>query len=183
MSILEFLGFKRTPDAPESAEAGDTQTVRKIARQLDDLPPERARFIAAFSYILSRVAHADLDISDDERAAMERIVMEHGGLPEAQSVIVVQMARQQALLFGGTENYLVTREFNKIATREEKLQLIDCLFAVSAADSVICAAESRTIRQVADELMLEHADYIEIRARYRDQLGVFKPSEDATDPS
>ena len=178
MSILEWLGLRKTEVAAEGQAAGDTHTVRKIVRQLDGLPAERARFVAAFAYILNRVAHADLDISDDERGAMERIVTEHGGLPEAQAIIVVEVARQQTLLFGGTENYLVTREFNAIASREEKLRLLDCLFAVSAADQTICAAESRTIRQIADELMLEHADYIDVRSRYREHLAVFQAEDE-----
>ncbi|NIM63068.1 MAG: hypothetical protein GTO30_15925, partial [Acidobacteria bacterium] len=62
--------------------------------------------------MLSRVAHADLDISDDETRAMEELVIETGGLPEEQAIIVVQMAKTQNLLFGGTENYLVAKEFN-----------------------------------------------------------------------
>lgn len=172
MSILEFLGFKRRP-LPEP-ERPETQTVRKIVDRLDHLPPERARFTAAFAYILSRVAHADLDISGEEQAEMERIVQDEGGLPEELAIIVVQMAKTQALLFGGTENYLVTREFNRIAGKKEKHDLLRCLFAVSAADRSISNTESRTIRQIADELMLEHAEYIAIRAEFVEHLDVLK---------
>jgi hypothetical protein len=95
--------------------------VRKIAAALDRLDPDRARYIAAFAYILSRVARADLQISDVELREMERLVQEHGGLPEEQAVLVVQMAKTQSTLFGGVENFLVTREFDKIATREQKI--------------------------------------------------------------
>ncbi len=97
--------------------SGDTETVRRIVETLDRLPDAEARQLAAFSYILSRVARADLEISAEETRAMERIVHELGGLPEEQAILVVQMAKTQSLLFAGTENFLVTREFNRLASQ------------------------------------------------------------------
>ena len=175
MSILEFLGFKSQADAGSSA--ADTETVRSIVEQLDHMEPERARYVAAFAYILSRVARADMHVSKEETRAMERIVMEHGALSEEQALIVVQMAKSQNLLFGGTENFLVTRQMSRIATRAQKLALLDCLFAVSAADDSISTAEDSVIRQIATELLLEHADFISVRSRFRDHLAVLKKKE------
>ncbi len=178
MSILEFFGFK--PPADEESGAADTKTVRRIVEQLDHMEPEQARYVAAFAYILSRVARADLKVSDEETRAMERVVMEHGELSEEQAVIVVQMAKSQNLLFGGTENFLVTREMGRIATRAQKLALLDCMFAVSAADDSVSTAEDTVIRQIATELLLEHADFIGVRSRFRDYLAVLKNRESET---
>ena len=141
---------------------------------LDQLEPERARFIAAFGYILGRVANADLKISPEETRAMERIIKERGGLPEEQALIVVQTAKTRAQLFGGTENFLVTREFSRIATREQKLALLDCLFAIAAADDGVSAIEDNEIRQITNELGLGHPDFIAVRSEWRDQLTVLK---------
>jgi len=88
------------------------------------------------------------------------------GLDEAQAVMVVQMAKTQSILFGGVENFLVTREFDKIATREQKIALLHCLFGVSAADLSISSAEDTTIRAIADELHLDHADFIAVKSVY-----------------
>ena len=169
MSIRSFLGIPEK-DSP----AGDTETVRKVIAALDQLDPARARFIAAFGYILGRVANADLNISPEEIRAMERIIMERGGLPEEQAVIVVQTAKTRTQLFGGTENFLVTREFSRIAAREEKLALLDCLFAVAAAEGGISTAEDNEIRQIVNELGLGHPDFIAVRSRWKDQLTVFR---------
>jgi len=177
MSIWEFLGLKKTEPVARprpKASTAETETVRKIVAQLDQMEPDRAKYIAAFSYILSRVAHADLNISPEEVAAMERIVMEHGGLPEEQAVLVVQMAKTQSTIFGGTENFLVTREFNRIATREQKLGLMDCLFAVSSADLSVSTKEEAEIKTIASELKLDHSDYIAVRLRYKEFLAVLK---------
>src|SRR5215510_3415199 len=174
MSILKFLGLSPERNAPP-----ETETVRKIVRQLDQLPENQARYIAAFAYLLSRAARADLDITPDETHVMERIVMQEGGLPEELALLVVQMAKTQNQLFGATENYLVTREFERIATREQKLALLECLFAVTAADDNITGAEDNVINQISSELKLSHADYIAARSHFRQYLAVLKPSKDA----
>jgi uncharacterized tellurite resistance protein B-like protein len=54
------------------------------------------------------------------------------------------------------------------------MSLIHCLFAISAADDSVSSVEDKVTRQIADELLLEHSDYIEIRARFRDYLEVLK---------
>ncbi len=175
MSIWKFLGLdKAEPERREETPSAETETVRKIVEQLDRMEPERARHIAAFAYNLSRVAHADRHISAEETRAMERIVMEMGGLPEEQALLVVQMAKTQSRLFGGTENFLVTREFNKLATREQKLRLLECLFAVSASDQSISTAEDNEIRQISKELLLSHKDFIQARLAFREHLAVLK---------
>ena len=179
MSIWKFLGLEAA--APKKKSQGtsvsaETETVRKIVGELDRLEPERARYIAAFAYLLSRVAHADLHISPEETHAMERIVRERGGLPEKQAILVVQMAKTRSLLFGYTENFLVAREFHKIASREQKLSLLDCLFAVSSADKSISTVEDNEIRKISRELHLSHQDFIAVRLNYRDHLAVLKNS-------
>ncbi len=76
---------------------------------------------------MSRVAHADLFISDAETARMLELIQRIGHLPEAQAVVVVEIAKSQARLFGGTENFLVTREFVKIASDLQRQELLECL--------------------------------------------------------
>jgi uncharacterized tellurite resistance protein B-like protein len=181
MGIVEFLNsFKRRLEdnhgrgGAEKSARDETETVRKIVRQLDSLEPERARFIAAFAYILSRVASADMNISDAETEEMERQVIHLSGLPEDQAVLVVQIAKTQATLFGGTENFLVTHEFKEMTNLEQRLALLECLFAVAAADKVISSVEEREIRLINDELQLTHDQFIAARFKFREYVAVLK---------
>jgi uncharacterized tellurite resistance protein B-like protein len=170
MSILKLLGLK--PHAP--AVTGDTETVREIVARLEALPPERARRLAAFAYVLGRVAHADLKISAAETRRMEEILQRVGHLPEDLAVLVVEIAKRQNLLFGGTENFLVTREFKEITRPEERQELLDCLFAVAAADDSISGAEEVQLRQVAGELGFSHAEFVAARAAWSDKREVLR---------
>ncbi len=172
MSIWGFFGLKKKDSGRDSAS--ETKTVRKIVNALELLEPKRARYLAAFAYILSRVAHADLDISTEETRKMEGIVTELGSLPAKQAIVVVQMAKTQSSLFGETENFLVTREFNELATQEQKIRLLHCLFAVSSSDELISTRENSEIRLIARELMLDRKDLNKVRSSYREHLAVLK---------
>ena len=171
MSILDWLGLRRDE---REAGSGDTETVRRIVRELRSLDPSRARHLAAFAFILARVAHADLEISEEEMRKMERILQDVGKLPEAQAVLAAEIAKRQSELTGGTENFLVTRELKDVATREECRDLLDCLFAVSAADDSISSAEEAQIRQIASELGFSLEEYVEIRSAWNDKRAVLK---------
>jgi uncharacterized tellurite resistance protein B-like protein len=172
MSLLRFLGLGSAARA--EAEAEETASVRRIIEALDRMEPTAARYLARFAYVLGRMARADLAVSDAETRAMERIVMDRGRLTEAQAAVAVQIAKSQNALFGGTDDYLVTREFAAGASREEKLALLDCCFAVSAADRDIGGEEEAELRRIATELGLSHADLVTARTAYREYLAVLR---------
>ena len=170
MSFLRhFLGLE--PTAARSDEGG---AVRRIIHALEQQDPETARYIARFSYVLGRVAFADSSASAAETHEMERIIRERSKLPEAQAVLVVEIAKSENLLFGGTEDYVVTREFAREATRDQKLVLLDCCFAVSAADQDVSVEEDNVIARIATELGLTHDDFIKARMAYREYLAVLR---------
>ncbi|HWN42600.1 MAG TPA: TerB family tellurite resistance protein [Thermoanaerobaculia bacterium] len=174
MSILKrLLGNANLRDERQTP-ASEVEAVRRIARELEAMEPERARYVAAFAYLLSRVANADLSVSEEETLKMERIVQALGHMPPDQAALVVEIAKGQNRLFGGTENFLVTRELRDLATREQCLELLDCLFAVSAADESISGAEETQIRQIASELGFTHAELVQARSAYNDKREILK---------
>ena len=170
MSILRWLGLKPKPELPTS----DTDTVRRIAENLEALPPERARFVGTFALLLARVANADLKMTEDETRHMEALVVEKAGLPEAQAALAVEIAKAQHRLFGATEDYLASRELRAMTSREERLDILACLFSVSAADDSVSTVEEEVIRQIAKELGLENSEYIAARAVVRDKRDVLR---------
>jgi uncharacterized tellurite resistance protein B-like protein len=150
--------------------AGDTATVRRIVARLEEMPPERARLVASAAYIVARAANADLDISDEETALIERQLQERGALDEPTAVLVAEMAKLQARTVGGTEDYVVTREFKEIATSEQRLNVVRACFAIAAASGSISAEESAIVNQIANELSLDPKDVNAIRAEFHDLL-------------
>ena len=169
MSILEWLGL-----VPAQGAAEDGDAVRRIERELDSMDPSRARYLALFAFLLARVADVDLVVSEAETRQMERLVEEKGSLPPAQSALVVAIAKAENRLFGATQNFLAAREFRDLATDEQKRELLDCLFAVAAADGSISVPEEEAVREISRELLLGNDEYLAIRGAWRDYRAVLK---------
>lgn len=162
-SLRSWLGV-------EERETGDVGALRDTLEALDHLPPQRARYLAAFAYLLGRVAQADQHVSSEETAAMEALVCEHGQLSQEQAMVVVQLAKSSNLLFGGTANFLVAREFSALSSYDEKLALMRCLFALAATDASISTAEEGEIHRIANELRIDRPDLTALRVAHQRHL-------------
>ena len=96
MSLFRFLGLG--VESEENREASDTASVRRIAARLEQLDPEKAKYLAVFAYVLARIANADLEITDSETAEMERSLRALSGLSESEAALAVEVAKSQAVL-------------------------------------------------------------------------------------
>jgi len=174
MSILRWLGLGGSSETRESTS--DTETVRRISARLERLDPDVGRYLAAFAYVLARVANADLKILESEAREMEKIVTEVAALSPEEATLVVEIAKSQTRLLGGTENYVVTRQFRELSTKEQRARLLECLYAVAAADGSISTLESGEIYAIAEELGFGRPEANAYRAKYRDKLAVLQKS-------
>jgi len=161
---------ERPAPPPPSDGAGDTATVRRIVSKLEAMPPEQARFVAAAAYILARAANADLDISNGETEAIEQELQTHESLDEATSVLVAEMAKLQAKTVGGTEDFVVTREFKAISTESQRVTILRACFAISAVNGSISAEENAVLKEIAEELDIDDGTLNAIRGDYHEQL-------------
>jgi uncharacterized tellurite resistance protein B-like protein len=162
-SIRAWLGL----DRPETAEQ---VPLRDVLDALDHLEPARARYLAAFAYLLGRIAHADHHVSPQETRAMEAALIDHGQLTEEQAMLVTQLAKTNNLLFGGTANFLIAREFAEMASYQQRLALLRCVFAVSATDEAISLSEESEIHRLARELRVDHPDLLALRVEHQRHL-------------
>jgi tellurite resistance protein len=153
-----------------STAAGDTATVRRIVSRLERLPIEQARLVASAAYTLARAAQADLEISPEETAAIEMELQAHESLDEPTAVLVTEMAKLQARTVGGTEDFIVTREFAALATDDQKVDVLRACFAVSAASGSISAEETAVLNQIAKELSVDTDVLNSIRNEFRDRM-------------
>jgi uncharacterized tellurite resistance protein B-like protein len=151
-------------------EPQEHSPLRDVVDALDQLEPDRARHLARFAYLLGRVAHADQHASTDETAAMESLVRDEGGLTRDQAMLAVRLAKTSNLLFGGTADFEVAREFAEHATYEQKLALARCLFAVAATEDSISLVEEAEIHRILNQLKIQHADLVALRVAHRSHL-------------
>ena len=162
-SIRSWLGLDNTV-------VEDYGPLRQTLDALDHLEPARAKYLASFAYLLGRIAHADRHVSPEESQLMESLVIEHGQLSADQAAVVVHLAKTNNLLFGGTADFLVAREFSELTTYEQKLSLMRCLFALAAGDDSISTAEEGELHRVANELKIDRPDLVALRVAHQRHL-------------
>jgi uncharacterized tellurite resistance protein B-like protein len=143
-----------------------------VHAHLAHLPRERAELVAAFAGLLMRVAHADQGVSAAEDAALRRLVREHAGLGPSESEAVAALVTSHAQSITGIDYALLTRAMNEYASPDDKLHLVECLYAIATADDLVSVVEDDQIAAVGRALMLPRAPMLEIRARHRDRLEV-----------
>jgi uncharacterized tellurite resistance protein B-like protein len=168
VSVWKWLGLGG------GAPRDDFDSLAESEAALPGLDATRRRYVACFAYILTRSARADQQVTDDESSEMERIVARHTGISDAQAATAVRLAGIQARRSGGTDDFVVTREFDRVASHEQKLALIDALFTVTAVDASIVTVEDNEVRRIANELKIEHGEYIAVRARHLENLHVLR---------
>jgi uncharacterized tellurite resistance protein B-like protein len=163
-SLLRFLRL----DSAQATAPHDA--LRELVEALDRLEPERARYLAQFAYLLGRVAHADQHVSAEETRVMEQLVAKEGDLPPDQALLVVALAKTSNRLFGGTDNFLVARDFAAAASYEQRLALLRCLFALAVVEGKISIDEEREIQRMGRELRIEPSDLMRLRLEHRQYL-------------
>ncbi|MCK5687648.1 TerB family tellurite resistance protein [Myxococcota bacterium] len=171
MSILELLGLKSSEKRSSPTTSEGLLEIMNEVQMLDD---EKAHYLAAFAFLLSRVAYADMDISKEEIATIEEVLLAIAQLEPSQAALVAKIAAHQNEMRGGTENFIAAREFKAVTDKQQRLQLIDCLFAVAAADDSISNLEEESVRQIAKELGIDDRTYLGMRSRYNDKRDVVK---------
>ena len=101
---------------------------------------------------------------------MEALVVREGNLSPDQATVVVGLAKTSNLLFGGTADYQVAREFGEEASYEEKMALGRCLFAVAASDHQISMPEEAEIHRILNQLRILPHDLTTLRVEHGQYL-------------
>ncbi len=168
-TVLEALGLK-------SARGGSPrgELLAALRRHLTRLGPERLDYLAAFAGQLARVAYADTTFSEEEKASITRLLRKHMELDANEARLVVDLVRHESETLQGMHHYLLNRAINAYASPADKEALLECLYAVAAADRLISNAEDLEIRRIAAALLIPRRAANDVRARYRDRLEVLK---------
>lgn len=163
--LLTTLGLEAGGPRPDA-----DPFLRRLQEQLHELGPERLEYLAGFAGQLARVAEAEDGISAAEEAVITTQLCQHGHLDDTQAHIVVDLLRHEFEVLRNVQHHVLNRAVNAHATQAEKVTLIDCLYAVAAADRLVTDVEEQEIRLIANALLLSHTELMDVRGRYRDRI-------------
>ncbi|MEZ5567955.1 MAG: TerB family tellurite resistance protein [Halioglobus sp.] len=124
----------------------------------EDPQQRESRLRLAAAALLIETARADFTQDASEQAALERLLTRSLSLEPAD--VKALIADAESRVDDATSLYEFTRVINDHYTAQQKLQLIDAMWAVAYADGNLDKYEEHLIRQVAELTYVPHADYI-----------------------
>ena len=152
----------------------DPKAIEAISATLAEVEPDRARFLAAFAYLLARVAASDGQICGAESRQMHESLVAVGGCSEEEAVLVVRLAEIQAKEHGGTQDYLVTRLLKDMSNKSERAGVIAAMLRGAASDGAVEFSEEEEVRTVARQLGFSQQEFLQALSQHRDYRTVLK---------
>ncbi len=115
----------------------------------------------ATAVLLVEVARADYEEDLTSDATVFGLVKSHFSLSDEEARLLVQEARTEADHAASLQSF--TRQLHECLSVQEKHRIVEMLWEVALADSVLDKHEDHLIRKVAGLLYVSHADLIRIR--------------------
>ncbi|MBO6940127.1 MAG: TerB family tellurite resistance protein [Deltaproteobacteria bacterium] len=166
-----FAALERLLSGPEKADR-DHPLALLVREQMPDATADTWRLMTAVTGLLACVAYADREFSDTEHEAMRTELARLPGMDAAGAgrVVGVLSGNIRALVANGDHGWV--RDVRELTSREQRLEILDVLLDLAAADGVIDHSEVNYLRRLATQLGLEQQEYNAAQARHRDKLGL-----------
>jgi uncharacterized tellurite resistance protein B-like protein len=119
-------------------------------------------YITSLSALLGRIAHADEDFSEEEKAEIAVLLKETTSLDHQDIDVIMSTIVDDTLK--GMDLKSVTRTYYNLSTPEQREQLLNCLFLVAGADGHVDRAEVDEIERIAVGLNMSHRDILRARS-------------------
>lgn len=146
--------------------------------ELDELlvgqSERNVKFIAGLAGLLGRIAISDNHFSDEEHQEVERILREKFQLDEKLYASLLSIVSRHLNDLKGIEDFRYLQLINETCSKQEKLDVLYCLFAVASVDNSIVFEEDKEISLVAKGLNVTQRDYAEVRISFCEALEVLK---------
>jgi len=123
----------------------------------------------ATAILLIEIARADFDQDEQELELIRELLRGHLDLTADEAGELIAAAMQQADHSASLQEF--TRQLHEELDYPEKLGIVDMLWRVALADSVLDKHEDHLIRRIAELLYVSRGDTIRIRNRVRDDPG------------
>ena len=128
-----------------------------------DLTDADLRRLSLAGALAVQIAHVDDGIDEMEKDTIARAIGAYWSLRPEHAMLVAEVAASEASR--GLDNYRLSRELFEVTTEEERVRLLDALFAVARAHGHVSFDEIETIRNIAGLLKLSHEQFIDAKLK------------------
>jgi uncharacterized tellurite resistance protein B-like protein len=120
-------------------------------------------FKLAVAALMVEVLRADHETDEAERRQVVESIGRQLGLGESDGRELLELAERR--VDASHDLYQFTSQVNRVCNETEKLRLVEQLWRVASADSVIHKYEEHLIRRIADLLHVPHRAFIVAKLR------------------
>jgi uncharacterized tellurite resistance protein B-like protein len=124
----------------------------------EELGDEELRKLCLAAGIMAIIAWVDRDISENEKAAINKALLDGWGLDENKAAVVTGLACSRALK--GLDCFRLCRSFFKCTDYEERKSFLKTLFVIANSSENTSSDEIEEIRTISNLLRLTHEDFI-----------------------
>ena len=152
-------GWRNSPVAAALGEALSLRVGHRAAGEF--LSPARRHFVTLYGALLYRVIRADNVVRPEEIDRLRVLLSEGFGFAGGEIEPVVSMIESEVA--AGADRQHLCAEFNRITEMEDRLALVEALFAVALADGEMSPEEENEIRLISNFLWVETQEYVRLR--------------------
>lgn len=166
------FGFFKKPSADEALP--ETPLGAAVRRAMPGADAETLAIVTSIAGLLGQVAYADRSFSDvEERAIRDELARIHG-LDRAGIDAICVALRAHILDISAVEATWYARLLRETCDRELRLEVLQALVDLAAADEDVTLGEANVLRRTATSLGLSQEEYNQAQAAHRDKLSVLR---------
>jgi uncharacterized tellurite resistance protein B-like protein len=143
-----------------------------VRRELPHGDEETVLVVTAMVGLLGVIAYADRDYTEDEEHRVRAQLARIDGLSADGVDAICDALRMHIVEVSTVQAPRYARILRELADLELRLQVLELMVEIAAADSVITTAETNALRQLTTALGLEQNDYNRFQSAHRDRLRV-----------
>jgi uncharacterized tellurite resistance protein B-like protein len=133
-----------------------------------DLDNDNIYFICLFGALLASVAQVDDHFHEEERKALRKILKERFEFSAKEQKLVFEVIEEQAK--HGFDFHEVVTEFNNRVSYKDRVNAVDCFWAIAVADGEISHAENEEVRRITKAMHIPHQIFKESKKKSLNQL-------------
>lgn len=143
-----------------------------VEQALSAADPETVLIVTSMVGLLGIVGYADGNFSHDEQAQVQAELGRISGMTPDGSAAICSTLKQFVSEISALELPHFCRTLRELADVELRLQVLEMLVSLAAADSVVTTQETNVLRHMTSALGLQQSDYNAAQARHKERLAV-----------
>ena len=129
-----------------------------------DISEADLRKLSLAGGLMAQVAYVDRVVTETEFAQIVEALQLYWEVSEATAVFITEVATAE--VSADLDYYRITREFFDHTNEAERIQFLDVLFAIAAADGGVSHQESENIRRISVSLNLVQRQFMTAKRKF-----------------